>query len=558
MKSLPKLLQLYEMARGPGSGKLGMLDWASQQTKPFTARQLHDKFLEYGGTSPRGSWQSNILKSIIAGNGEEPSASKPLYVYSGGKQGLGGEAYYAWGLNSPLRKQDPNRPAIPSTNASLNPLNIAKTKLKNALGLDYYEFLIKKWEKEKDFDSASTDIAKMRAPLQASAYKVVGSIMHGQKVLDEPAPKEAPWPTPSAKSKEERPTGVFSRKKGASAFMNTTADKMGQKKSGDPYADMSPEQIAIINAKARARAAREQEPEIEPESDDDDEGIPGGRTIPNEDDKPVGKKSALAQATGQEEPESDDDDEGIPGGRTIPNEDEEIPGYEEFKSKQSNAEEPDASEEESDDAQNEIIQRLTDMGYSEDDIENMSTEDVIGILNGSEDSEEEPDEEPNEDESSDENAEFDEYPAWVPDPDENGSRASAAMYNLVKGTSISAEDPIWAKLKKAKDGTDAKSIISTSESIPKEFASDAIKVAMGIFKLSGRSWDSGEKVKESKLLSVYKLNEEVTDDIIPDPKKRGLIGIFRTLPDYGVDEAQIDPVDFAEKSGLKRAMKGLK
>jgi hypothetical protein len=117
-----------------------------------------------------------------------------------------------------------------------------------------------------------------------------------------------------------------------------------------------------------------------------------------------------------------------------------------------------------------------------------------------------------------------EYPIYLPDPDEDGDRYENAMFRIVDESEIDEHDPIWEKLKNAKDGVEAHSIIKGSN-IPSNLHRSALLVAKAIFENTGRDWETGKK-NESRLASLY-----------------------------GVREAQLDPVDFDQESGLKRIMK---
>ena len=96
------------------------------------------------------------------------------------------------------------------------------------------------------------------------------------------------------------------------------------------------------------------------------------------------------------------------------------------------------------------------------------------------------------------------------------------MFELVDQGDLREDNPLWAKLKAAKDSIDAHRIIKSS-GLPHGLHKYALIVARAIFSNTGRDFDSGKR-NESRLTSLY--------GIIESPLE--------------------EPVDFDQRSGLKR------
>lgn len=88
----------------------------------------------------------------------------------------------------------------------------------------------------------------------------------------------------------------------------------------------------------------------------------------------------------------------------------------------------------------------------------------------------------------------DEYPAYLPDPDEEGDKFENAMYRLVHEVGLKPDDPLWNKLKNAKNDLDARQIISQTK-IPQTMQRLAMLVAKAVFDNTGRDFDTGKKLE---------------------------------------------------------------
>lgn len=139
---------------------------------------------------------------------------------------------------------------------------------------------------------------------------------------------------------------------------------------------------------------------------------------------------------------------------------------------------------------------------------------------GGEEPEPETEEEPGEEE-----AEAAEYPAYLPDANEDGDKAEYAMHRLATEGDLGPDADLWEKLKNSKNDVDASNIVRQS-GLPTSLHRSALIVAKAIFDNTGRDWETGKKLgKESRLLRLYR------------------------------ESPLEEPVDFDQKSGLARILK---
>lgn len=164
---------------------------------------------------------------------------------------------------------------------------------------------------------------------------------------------------------------------------------------------------------------------------------------------------------------------------------------------------------------------------------------------GSEEPEGEPDEsEPEEDGGGDEepppttpsepndigSTEEGEFPAYVPEPDEEGDRYERAMFILVDEGDLREDNPLWGQLRKAKDSTDAHQVIMRS-GLPKNLHKYALIVARAVFENTGRDFDTGKPKNESRLLSLYGLSESPLEEPVDFNQESGLERLYRVKSD---------------------------
>lgn len=138
---------------------------------------------------------------------------------------------------------------------------------------------------------------------------------------------------------------------------------------------------------------------------------------------------------------------------------------------------------------------------------------------------------------------------WIPRPDAMGSYAESSMEKLAaKG--LGPESDFWERIAGTTGNVDAHNLIR--KEVPIQLQRPALAVAKQIFQNLEKDWDSNEGRSLSRL---YRIAEATVDDEVPSPEKRGRVSVDRALPNYGMDEAQLDPVDFAVLHGIRARVK---
>ena len=97
-------------------------------------------------------------------------------------------------------------------------------------------------------------------------------------------------------------------------------------------------------------------------------------------------------------------------------------------------------------------------------------------------------------------------PEWLPNADEDGSNAEAAMYRLEDEGGLDVNDQFFKDLRSAKNSIDAHSIIRASK-LPPNLNKAALAVARSIFDHDGRDWDTGKPAKKEsrRLRSLFRI-----------------------------------------------------
>lgn len=150
-------------------------------------------------------------------------------------------------------------------------------------------------------------------------------------------------------------------------------------------------------------------------------------------------------------------------------------------------------------------------------------------------------------------------PGWLPQPDEDGTRAEAAMNDILTEMpnaagfeGFDASHPLFAELRAADDINDAFTVLSRA-SVPRIMVRKFLAVTRAVFEHDGRDPETGQPVTEGVSLDG---GDDCELDPTPEPSRRGRVGVGRLLPMYGMDEGpNTEPVDFAPKSGLARIMR---
>lgn len=616
---MPQLFELYtlsEMARNREAPMWAVLDWAAQQGEgEFTVAQLYSIFTAAGGSAGPTSFHTMVghmtakdwKDGKLDARGKPywpPSVDRPFVFSRRGHRGKGGAHSFHWGLDGPLR--DPQDAVKPDANEDDDPVSMAMDALEQKMGAPALKAAMARWKKMGDMRQVTADVRGLPAKMQMNALLVASQHLmdagraDGEDVEDaeqqlSPAAQAEPVATPFAPGKPKAnpprtgvtasPTlaGVTKRPKPVAAAPVAQAAPEDDDPTAD-WADDSADKTQPDAASPFAADDAEEEPAA-----DDSEGF--------DDDAP---DEFFDDPTAQ--------GEGEPAGAEEESPDEiETPGYPDWlpPAKKSGTkgeramyrlvdltqhggaeigaaddlwDELEAAEDEQQ-AVDAVIKLFGKPGYMKKFLPDALAV-AREVMSGTSEDEEEPEQEPSEEdsgsegesESGDETEEEpgdggegggaeEDYPSWLPQPEEDGSLAETSMFRLMDESGIDGFDefnPFFEKLRKAKDSVDAHRII-TSSPLPKHLARSALTVAKSIFQHDGRDWDTGKPAatKESRGLDrLFRMRESTEDDIVPSPSKRPIPGPGRTLPDYGMDEGpNMDPVDFAQKSGLGRILR---
>ncbi len=214
MTRLSNLYSIKEMARthgavaGGGPAIHGMLDWASQQDGEFTVKDLLQAYIDEGGQSisvPGFTIQvhkyvANYDRASKRITDDPPTPQKPLIMTKQGFQGKGRSAYFAWGLDGPLRVAPEKKPI------SKDPLFQTKAKLEDEIGKSAYRSALARWKQLGDLNKISTDIkGTIPARYQMDALHIAATMLHSPESAADDAEHElqvpaAPFPTPKPKA----------------------------------------------------------------------------------------------------------------------------------------------------------------------------------------------------------------------------------------------------------------------------------------------------------------------------------------------------------------------
>lgn len=606
------LLELYvvsEMARTRGDPSWKVLDWAAKQDGDFTVSDAYRVYTAAGGQSGPTQFATIFNKWVAKYDPSSPkeryrseasyglSQERPIVITRQGRRGKGGEATYQWGLDGPLREPPPERPedrpeepdevgdAIDRLEGAVGPVTLKQSMarwrklsdLPSILRDVWSNFsareradavlvasahLIQQGKADEEEVQAAEDQADKQAPPQGEPEATVSPFVAGRPKAVLPqrqqAPVAAPRPNPPSHGPEQRirsspiPPPVSDEPDDGAADLDQHDDPSADWGDDDP-ADKTRPDAANPLAEPEPGAAEvpdetgidlSQYPEWMPQAVEDgtseqqamyrlvtDGELDGGDPVwdamaGSEDDHDLRKRLMGAWHGHKRERFRDALTVGLWGLQNAfeqPDEDE-LDDEQEADPKQEA--EPD------------------DGGYEGDDADDPAEpEETQGEGGG-------------------------EWPEWLPDPDpDSGSAARYAMFRIADESAPEGVDaneyfdqhilPTFVKVRQAQNGLEAYGEIRGSR-IPQKLYKSALTVAKAIFAADGRDWETGEPTgpREGLLPRIFRIGEGTVDDEVPDPSRRGPVGVERQLPDYGMDEGpNLDPVDFAPTSGLARIMR---
>lgn len=587
---MPQLLELYdlnEMARTRGDATWAMLDWAAKQgDKPFTINDAYREFSKAGGLSEPTAFASIFNRFVAKYDPHSPvdryrsqeeyglSQKRPIVIAKQGKKGKGHAALYIWGLDGPLRaapKHAPGEGTGAEDSEEDDHVGDAIDALERSMGRPALKAALERWRgMGSDHRRISADIrATVKPRDQMNAFLVATQGSPGQggpgpaELPDESEETGTPFspgkprtdiPRPAPPSRRsERPAPEPSSSDAGDEGPNTDFD--GEEPTNP---DMAPPDFGD------SESGEEPEEGGEEEGGDDEfdttdypdwlpaarrNGSPGEaamyRLVAPKDEGGAGVQPASRLWRAIEEAED------VEGARE---------GLEELFARSKGKVDRRFLE----DAVAVAADVLGEGGDSDDDDgagdeePEAGEEDLGDPDSGGEEAGGDEDGDGDEEQGEPEGRQDDGGRGWLPASNEDGSRAEASMDRLTREFGMVRRDPLFDRLRQAKDSVDAHRII-TSSPLPKAAQRHALIVAKEIFNRDGRDWDTGEKLKGrrdeslSRLLRIY--GESTEDDVVPDPSKRGRVSVDRVMPDFGMDEAQLDQVDFAVRTGLGRIMR---
>lgn len=210
MSRLHKFFGLNEMARGKDPATLAMLDWAAQQTKPFTIRQAYDVYVANGGRSTSASdniqsfttqFQKMVAKQWLDGETPKkgrapywpPSDRRPMVNYGQRGQRGGGasnKGYFIWALDKPLRDPGATKLVDPdddhNAGAAADRLEKALSRMGKGIapdpkvGRQKAKDAIERWKKLKTINKISADIkATIPKGAQMDAMQIAWDMLSG-------------------------------------------------------------------------------------------------------------------------------------------------------------------------------------------------------------------------------------------------------------------------------------------------------------------------------------------------------------------------------------------
>lgn len=599
------------MARTRSEPVWAMLDWAAQQPGTFRVGDLHRVFLAAGGKAESSSFHT-IVGHLTAKDWKEgeldaqgkpywpPSTGRPFVYARKGHRGKGGAHELQWGLDGPLREP---RPLVsPADNQDDDPVSVAIDALEGHMGGPALKSKMQQWRKMGNLRAITSDIRTLPPKLQMNAMLVAtqhlmatgaadeGDVEDAERTLSPAARQNAPEapatpftpgrpkpnpprtgfrpgasPAPSASAAATRPAPAAAIRPEVGpeepddAFSDDFEDDQGAKTNPDiappsfdgPVDGRSPE-----DGDGRGRRGEPPAPPDEIDTSDYPDWLPPARRDGTKGERGMYRLVGLAQEGGAEISAVDDLWQALANAGDDAEAETAVrelfagPGYDRRFL-------PDALA-----VAREVLSGEDEDGGGEPE---GGPEDAGGPR-GFEDSDD-PEGFADRDDTAEDDASG-EWPEWLPDPDpDSGDRAQYSMFRIADEVAPEGEDanayfeenvlPVFQRIRTARDSLDAHQIIRNSV-IPRNLHSSALAVSKWIFEREGRDWETGKKVggpKREGLRRFFRVTES-DGSPVPDPTRRPVPGPTRTLPDYGMDEGpNVDPVDFAEESGLNRIMR---
>jgi len=316
MASIRNVFRLAEMARSRGEPMWQVVDWAAQQTEPFTIKDMYREYMKAGGDVGETSFHTMANKLIAKYDPNSPkekyrdeakyglSEKRPLVYVQKGRQGHTGEkaGRLAWGLDRPLREP---RAREEDDTPEQEAYNDAMDRLEQSIGGDALRSHLARWKKMQ-IHQAVVDIRKTipkRSQMDALHVASAELVSTGKANMDdvEDAENELEY----APDQPETQHTNLPDAPGATS----------QRPAGPAKADPG----ASVRKKAAPPPVPQPEPEepeeIEPEYDEEDPShFGGGLTIPKQFFKDPGPAKAAPQPEPERNPGREPEQEPAPTG----------------------------------------------------------------------------------------------------------------------------------------------------------------------------------------------------------------------------------------------------
>jgi hypothetical protein len=578
--------RLAEMARHREEPMWAALDFAATNGGEFTIRDLFSVWAKAGGggdsasyqqfstainnyiykfdpRSPKAKYRNPKYKYIRVGKTEKGSVPAPLEYVSLGARGAGNVTKLRWRKGiSPMRQPVVQKAPIHTED---DPVGDALDRLEKKLGRPALKASLERWKRLGDLHKITTDImgdSQIRGKDKAYALQVAADhlLKQGKATQSQVARAEDQV---DAQVGAEEPSGFEEE---------PTQRDAKPLFGGEGGEDEMPDDLLHGDDEGSSGGPESDEP-VEPQIPST-RGQRGGHPWKFQGDKSAITHTPRTHPGGLVDPDEEPDEDSHIEPEDEPEESEpEAPSSEENEEMRGTLVDEDGNRIEVTIQYDEAEGALVADGERMYEPEDHSLEVANGVLtqeamdaleeegwnlvaaeqggeetptDGSEEPEGEPDEsEPEEEgEGGDEepppatssepndigSTEEGEFPAYVPEPDEEGDRYERAMFILVDEGDLREDNPLWGQLRKAKDSTDAHQVIMRS-GLPKNLHKYALIVARAVFENTGRDFDTGKPKNESRLLSLYGLSESPLEEPVDFNQESGLERLYRVKSD---------------------------